>query len=50
LQTILRGQLAFEGIILADDLGMGAIARAVSENLVYQALQFGSFVGGILEY
>ncbi len=27
LETILRGQLAFEGIILADDLGMGAIAR-----------------------
>ena len=27
LQSILRGQLAFDGIILADDLGMGAIAR-----------------------
>ena len=27
LQSILRGQLGFDGIILADDLGMGAIAR-----------------------
>ncbi len=27
LQTILRGQLAFDGVVLADDLGMGAIAR-----------------------
>ncbi|PYU27501.1 MAG: beta-N-acetylhexosaminidase [Acidobacteria bacterium] len=27
LQSILREQLAFNGIILADDLGMGAIAR-----------------------
>ena len=27
LQSILRKQLAFDGIILADDLGMGAIAR-----------------------
>jgi beta-N-acetylhexosaminidase len=27
LETILRGQLAFDGAILADDLAMGAIAR-----------------------
>jgi beta-N-acetylhexosaminidase len=27
LQSILRGELAFDGLILADDLGMGAIAR-----------------------
>jgi len=27
LQSILRAQLAFDGVILADDLGMGAIAR-----------------------
>jgi beta-N-acetylhexosaminidase len=27
LQTILRGQLGFEDVILADDLGMGAIVR-----------------------
>ena len=27
LQEILRRQLRFEGVILADDLGMGAIAR-----------------------
>ncbi len=27
LQTILHEQLAFDGVILADDLGMGAIAR-----------------------
>jgi beta-glucosidase-like glycosyl hydrolase len=27
LQSILRGQLGFDGTILADDLGMGAIAR-----------------------
>jgi beta-N-acetylhexosaminidase len=27
LRSILRGQLGFDGIILADDLGMGAIAR-----------------------
>jgi beta-N-acetylhexosaminidase len=43
LQSILREQLAFDGIILADDLGMGAIARHYKkgESLV-RSLQAGT--------
>lgn len=43
LQSILRAQLAFDGIILADDLGMGAIARhyKIGESVV-KTLQAGT--------
>ncbi len=43
LQSILRKQLAFDGIILADDLGMGAIARhyKIGESVV-KTLQAGT--------
>ncbi len=43
LETILRTQLAFEGVVLADDLGMGAIARHYgnSESVV-KTLQAGT--------
>src|SRR5580704_2256023 len=43
LQSILRTQLAFDGIILADDLGMGAIARRykIGESVV-KTLQAGT--------
>jgi beta-N-acetylhexosaminidase len=43
LQSILREQLAFDGIILADDLGMGAIARhyRIGESVV-KTLQAGT--------
>jgi beta-N-acetylhexosaminidase len=43
LQSILRKQLAFDGIILADDLGMGAIARhyKIGEGVV-KTLQAGT--------
>ena len=43
LQSILRQQLAFDGIILADDLGMGAIARGykIGESVV-NTLQAGT--------
>lgn len=43
LQSILREELAFDGIILADDLGMGAIARhyEVGESVV-RTLQAGT--------
>jgi beta-N-acetylhexosaminidase len=43
LQSILREQLAFDGIILADDLGMGAIARhyKIGESVV-KTLQAGT--------
>jgi beta-glucosidase-like glycosyl hydrolase len=43
LQAILRKQLAFDGIILADDLGMGAIARhyKIGESVV-KTLQAGT--------
>jgi beta-N-acetylhexosaminidase len=43
LQSILRKQLAFDGIIMADDLGMGAIARhyKIGESVV-KTLQAGT--------
>jgi beta-N-acetylhexosaminidase len=43
LQSILRKQLAFDGIILADDLGMGAVARhyKIGESVV-KILQAGT--------
>jgi beta-N-acetylhexosaminidase len=43
LESILRGQLAFDGLILADDLGMGAIARQykIGESVV-RTLQAGT--------
>lgn len=43
LQSILRKQLAFDGIVLADDLGMGAIARhyKIGESVV-KTLQAGT--------
>lgn len=43
LEAILRTQLAFEGVVLADDLGMGAIARHYgnSESVV-KTLQAGT--------
>jgi beta-N-acetylhexosaminidase len=43
LQSILREQLGFDGIILADDLGMGAISRyfEIGESVV-KALQAGT--------
>ena len=43
LQSILRQQLSFDGIILADDLGMGAIARSykIGESVV-NTLQAGT--------
>lgn len=45
LQSILRKQLAFDGIILADDLGMGAIAQhyKIGESVV-KTLQAGTDV------
>jgi beta-N-acetylhexosaminidase len=45
LQSILRGPLGFDGIILADDLGMGAIARQykIGESAV-RTLQAGTDV------
>jgi beta-N-acetylhexosaminidase len=43
LQSILRRQLAFDGIILADDLGMGAIARHyAAPEIVVKALESGT--------
>jgi beta-N-acetylhexosaminidase len=43
LQTILRGELSFDGLILADDLGMGAIARNYgSAESAVRALRAGS--------
>jgi beta-N-acetylhexosaminidase len=43
LESILRKQLGFDGIILADDLGMGAIARhyKIGESVV-KTLQAGT--------
>lgn len=43
LQSILRNQLGFDGIILADDLGMGAIGRHYENGeSVVQSLQAGT--------
>ena len=45
LETILREQLGFEGTILADDLGMGAIARHYGNNeSMVKTLQAGTDV------